>query len=161
MGKYGKIARLHGLLSEKKISCTELTKTYLGAIEKDNGALNAYVKVTPEAALETAARVDAKIAAGEPLAPLEGIPMTLKDNISTKGHRNDLLLQNAGKLCADLRRDRLEPAEKTKRRPARQGQHGRVRHGLLVRNLLLRRGEEPARHQPRGRRQQRRRGFRL
>ena len=84
MGKYGKIARLHGLLSEKKISCTELTKAYLGAIEKDNGALNAYVKVTPEAALETAARVDAKIASGEPLAPLEGIPMTLKDNISTR-----------------------------------------------------------------------------
>jgi aspartyl-tRNA(Asn)/glutamyl-tRNA(Gln) amidotransferase subunit A len=84
MGKYGKIARLHGLLSEKKISCTELTKAYLGAIEKDNGALNAYVKVTPEAALEIAARVDAKIASGEPLAPLEGIPMTLKDNISTR-----------------------------------------------------------------------------
>jgi aspartyl-tRNA(Asn)/glutamyl-tRNA(Gln) amidotransferase subunit A len=84
MGKYGKIARLHGLLSEKKISCTELTKAYLGAIEKDNGALNAYVKVTPEAALKIAARVDAKIASGEPLAPLEGIPMTLKDNISTR-----------------------------------------------------------------------------
>jgi aspartyl-tRNA(Asn)/glutamyl-tRNA(Gln) amidotransferase subunit A len=84
MGKYGKIAQLHSLMAEKKISCTELTKQYLDAIEKDNASLNAYVKVTPEAALETAARVDAKIAAGESIGLLEGIPMTLKDNISTK-----------------------------------------------------------------------------
>ena len=89
MEKHGKIARLHGLLADRKISCTELTKAYLGAIEKINASLNAYVKVTPETALEIAARVDAKIAAGEPLGPLEGIPMTLKDNISTNGIETD------------------------------------------------------------------------
>ncbi len=85
MGKYGKIARLHELIADKKISCTELTTQYLAAAEKENAALNAYVKTTPETALETAARVDAKIAAGEAIGLLEGIPMTLKDNISTKG----------------------------------------------------------------------------
>ena len=85
MGQYGTIARLHSLLSEKRLSCTELTRAYLDAIKKENSALCAYVKVTPETALKAAAKVDAKIAAGEPLAPLEGIPMTLKDNISTKG----------------------------------------------------------------------------
>ncbi len=85
MGKYGTIARLHARLEKKEISCTELTKAYLGAIGKENGGLNAYVKVTPEIALDTAAKVDAKLAAGESLSPLEGIPMTLKDNISTKG----------------------------------------------------------------------------
>ena len=85
MKKYGTIARLHSLLTEKRLSCTELTNAYLDAIEKENASLSAYVKVTPETARKTAAKVDAKIAAGEPLAPLEGIPMTLKDNISTKG----------------------------------------------------------------------------
>ena len=85
MGRHGTIAKLHGLLSEKQISCTELTKQYLAAIEKGNGALNAYVRLTPETALAAAARVDKRIAAGETLAPLEGIPMTLKDNISTDG----------------------------------------------------------------------------
>lgn len=85
MGQYGKIAKISELLRTKQLSCTELTKQYLGAIEKENGALNAYVRTTPETALETAARVDQKIATGEPLLPLEGIPMTLKDNISTKG----------------------------------------------------------------------------
>ena len=89
MEKHGKIARLHALLADRKISCTELTKAYLGAIEKSNAPLNAYVKVTPETALETAARVDAKITAGEPLSLLEGIPMTLKDNISTNGIETD------------------------------------------------------------------------
>lgn len=89
MEKHGTIARLHSLLTEKKISCAELTKEYLAAIDKSNAALNAYVKVTPEVALETAARVDAKIAAGESFGMLEGIPMTLKDNISTKGIETD------------------------------------------------------------------------
>ncbi len=85
MGRYGKIAQLHKLLTSKEISCTELTKKYLGAIQEENSVLNAYIKVTPETALASAAKVDAKIAAGETLAPLEGIPMTLKDNLSTNG----------------------------------------------------------------------------
>lgn len=85
MGKYGKIARLHELLITRQISCTELTKKYLDAIEQSNGELKAYVKTTPDTALETARNVDVKIAAGEQIAPLEGIPMTLKDNISTTG----------------------------------------------------------------------------
>ena len=85
MGKYSTISRLHGLLASGQMSCTELTKAYLAAIEKSNGSLNAYVKATPETALAAAAETDAKLAAGEALAPLEGIPMTLKDNISTRG----------------------------------------------------------------------------
>ncbi len=82
-----KIARLHAMLQNKEISCTELTQAYLDAIEKDNAALNAYVTATPETALNTAKAVDEKIAKGESLHLLEGIPMTLKDNISTNGIR--------------------------------------------------------------------------
>lgn len=85
MGKYGKIARLHELLVTRQIGCEELTRRYLDAVENENGDLKAYVKTTPETALETAKKVDAKIAAGESIAPLEGIPMTLKDNMSTNG----------------------------------------------------------------------------
>lgn len=83
--KTGTIKKLHDRLSNKEISCTELTQQYLDAVAKDNAALNAYVKVTPETALKTAAAVDEKIARGEEIALLEGIPMTLKDNISTDG----------------------------------------------------------------------------
>ena len=81
----GKIAELREQLLKKERSCTELTESYLRAIEKKNPVLNAYVKVTPEEALSAAKRVDEKLAAGKPLAPLEGIPMALKDNLSTKG----------------------------------------------------------------------------
>lgn len=80
----GKISKLHQLLEDRQISCRELTETYLSEIEKANGALNAYVNVTADKALETAQIVDKKISSGESLQPLEGIPMTLKDNISTK-----------------------------------------------------------------------------
>ena len=48
-----------------RVSCTELTKSYLEEIEKSNGELNAYVNVTPDTALETATTVDEKIAKGE------------------------------------------------------------------------------------------------
>lgn len=81
----GTISRLSEMLASKQISCTELTNKYLEEIEKANKSLNAYVAVTEEQALQTAKEVDEKIAQGEKLSPLEGIPMTLKDNISTKG----------------------------------------------------------------------------
>ena len=81
----GQIAKIQEMLTSGKISCVELTKKYLKAIEDSNKELNAYVTVTPDTALETAKKVDEKIARGEKLLPLEGIPMTLKDNISTKG----------------------------------------------------------------------------
>ncbi len=80
-----KIYKLHEMLVNKEISCKELTQKYIDAIEKDNGELNAYVTATPETALKTAEEVDRKIAKGEQTGLLEGIPMTLKDNISTDG----------------------------------------------------------------------------
>lgn len=83
--KTGTIKKLHDQLANKEISCTELTRQYLEAVEKDNQTLNAYVNVTSDEALKTAASVDEKIARGEEISLLEGIPMTLKDNISTDG----------------------------------------------------------------------------
>lgn len=81
----GYIEKIQSMLQNGEISCVELTKKYLKAIEEANGELNAYVTVTPEIALEQAKQVDEKIKRGEKLLPLEGVPMTLKDNISTNG----------------------------------------------------------------------------
>lgn len=81
----GKIKHYSKMLENKEISCKELAEKFLTEIESANKDLNAYVTVTADTALETAKKVDAKLAKGEKLAPLEGIPMTLKDNISTKG----------------------------------------------------------------------------
>ena len=81
----GYIEKIQSMLQNGEISCVELTEKYLKAIEETNGELNAYVTVTPEVALEQAKQVDEKIKRGEKLLPLEGVPMTLKDNISTNG----------------------------------------------------------------------------
>ena len=81
----GYIAKIHNMLAQKEISCAELTKEYLNRIESDNAALKAYVCVTADEALKTAEAVDKKIAAGEEIGMLEGVPMSLKDNMSTKG----------------------------------------------------------------------------
>lgn len=81
----GKILSLHRKLKEKEISATELVNAYLSAIERYNGKLGAYVNITEDTALKYAKTVDEKIARGEEISTLAGIPMTLKDNISTKG----------------------------------------------------------------------------
>ena len=80
-----KIRAINEMLTGKEITCTELTQQYLDAIDKSNGDLNAYVNVTADTALKAAKAVDDKIAKGEELPLLAGVPMTLKDNISTSG----------------------------------------------------------------------------
>jgi aspartyl-tRNA(Asn)/glutamyl-tRNA(Gln) amidotransferase subunit A len=73
-------------LKAKTFSATELTKAHIEAIEAANDALNAYVRLTPEAALEAAAESDRRLAKGE-ARPLEGLPLGNKDLFATKGVR--------------------------------------------------------------------------
>lgn len=79
------IRKLHDMLVFGAITCTALTQKYLDEIENSNKELNAYITVTPDVALAQAKAVDEKLSRGEEIGLLEGIPMTLKDNISTKG----------------------------------------------------------------------------
>jgi aspartyl-tRNA(Asn)/glutamyl-tRNA(Gln) amidotransferase subunit A len=80
------IGEIRRLLETKQLSCRELTKRFLHAAGEINPALNAYISVTEEAALKSAAAVDEKLRRGDALSPLEGVPFVLKDNISTKGY---------------------------------------------------------------------------
>lgn len=81
--KRGIIKHIHKLISKKEISCMELTKKYLDEIDKS--LLNAYITVCEEDALEQAKKIDEKVGAGEEIDILAGVPMTLKDVISTAG----------------------------------------------------------------------------
>jgi aspartyl-tRNA(Asn)/glutamyl-tRNA(Gln) amidotransferase subunit A len=74
----------HELLKAKKISSVELTKAYLDRIKAVDSKVRAIVTVTEEHALEQAKKADEQIAGGK-AGPLTGIPMLLKDNMSTKG----------------------------------------------------------------------------
>ena len=80
-----KIKKIHDMLVKGEISCVELTQKYIDAISATQNGLNAYVLTTKDEALAQAKAVDEKIKNGEEIGLLEGIPMTLKDNISTNG----------------------------------------------------------------------------
>ena len=86
MKLYDKAAHeLHDLLQRKEISSTELTKDVLARMDEVEGDVGAYLTQTRETALREAASADEKIARGEQIAFLEGIPGAIKDNICTKG----------------------------------------------------------------------------
>ena len=76
---------LHDMLVNKEITSVELTKDVLSRIDEVDGDVKAYLTLTREAALQQAALADEKIARGEKISFLEGIPGAIKDNICTKG----------------------------------------------------------------------------
>ena len=88
MSLYNKTAHeLHELLQTKKISAAELTADIFSHIDETEDKIGAYLTITRDKATADAKLVDDKIARGEKIAPLEGIPCAIKDNICTKGIR--------------------------------------------------------------------------
>lgn len=80
----GIIKKISAALKGREISCAELVGKYLDAIEQ-NRDLNAYITVTAGQAKAAADATDKRIAAGEDISLLDGVPMSIKDNITTKG----------------------------------------------------------------------------
>ncbi|MCS6802452.1 MAG: Asp-tRNA(Asn)/Glu-tRNA(Gln) amidotransferase subunit GatA [Chloroflexota bacterium] len=80
------IAEASERLARRDISAVELTRAHLDRIAAVERYVRAFVTVTPEVALAAAAAADRRLAAGE-RGPLLGVPMALKDVISTRGIR--------------------------------------------------------------------------
>lgn len=76
---------LSDMLKNKEISSVELTESVFSRIKSVEDKVNAYVTLNEEEALKAAAEIDQKRADGEQLSDLAGIPIGIKDNISTKG----------------------------------------------------------------------------
>ena len=76
---------LAAMLRAKEVSASEIAEASLGRIDAVEGQVDAYLTVTADEARTAAKRVDEKLAAGEEIAPLAGIPIAIKDNICTKG----------------------------------------------------------------------------
>jgi len=74
-------------LKNKDISAVELTTAALNRIDELDEKLGAFNSITRETALETAKKVDEKIANGEELPLLAGIPLALKDNMNLVGSK--------------------------------------------------------------------------
>jgi aspartyl-tRNA(Asn)/glutamyl-tRNA(Gln) amidotransferase subunit A len=84
------IASVRAALLAKKISARELAQDFLKRIDEQNPSLNAYLALSPDRALAHADQTDAAIARGATdatLPPLTGVPIAIKDVISTTGTR--------------------------------------------------------------------------
>ncbi|MBR5228580.1 MAG: Asp-tRNA(Asn)/Glu-tRNA(Gln) amidotransferase subunit GatA [Firmicutes bacterium] len=83
-----------------EVSCRQAVEAYLDAIEKKDGAINAYITVMRDEALARADEVQAKIDAGEYAdSPLAGVPVAIKDNMCTK----DVLTSAASKILSNFK----------------------------------------------------------
>jgi aspartyl-tRNA(Asn)/glutamyl-tRNA(Gln) amidotransferase subunit A len=87
------IEEIGKLFRKRKLSPVELTDFMLTRIERLNPKLNAYITVTAELALAQAKKAESELFAPRgrkghrDRGPLHGVPISLKDNISTKGIR--------------------------------------------------------------------------
>ena len=68
-------------------TATEVAHAALDAVQQRDGSVQAFLQVSPELALEAAARVDKARAVGEELPPLAGVPLAVKDNMNLVGTR--------------------------------------------------------------------------
>jgi aspartyl-tRNA(Asn)/glutamyl-tRNA(Gln) amidotransferase subunit A len=79
------VAEAAELLRGRKLSPVEYTKALIDRVERHDGQLNAFLRFTPEIALEDARRAEAEISRGAWRGPLHGVPYALKDIIDYAG----------------------------------------------------------------------------
>jgi aspartyl-tRNA(Asn)/glutamyl-tRNA(Gln) amidotransferase subunit A len=77
----------HQLLKRREISSVELTKAVLERISQVEDRVKAFLTITDDIALKMAEEADRRIASGENVTPLTGIPIAIKDNMCTRGIR--------------------------------------------------------------------------
>jgi len=73
--------KLVPLYRHKDLSVTEVITSVFEEIDLNDKNIHAFITLCRERALEDARRIDSKIAAGESLEPLSGVPVAIKDNM--------------------------------------------------------------------------------
>ncbi len=72
-------------VSSGEVSARSIAENYIETINESESDVNAFNLVTAEQALMDADEIDSKIASGETLGPLAGVPVSIKDNLCTRG----------------------------------------------------------------------------
>ncbi len=75
------------LISSGEASAVEVLDAHMARIERLNPRINAICTLVPDRALAEASEVDRRRAAGDPLGPLAGLPIAIKDLVRTRGIR--------------------------------------------------------------------------
>jgi len=90
------------LVTRRKVSVREVVAASLARIDARNPALNAIITRMDDAALATADALDARLARGDDIGPLAGVPVTIKVNVDQAGHAttNGLVTQK-GLIATD------------------------------------------------------------
>jgi len=78
-------AALSRAFRAKRLSPVEVTRAVLARIESSEPAINAMYIVSAESALKAAKAAERRWAKGKPLSRLDGVPVTVKENIGTAG----------------------------------------------------------------------------
>lgn len=73
------------LIRRKRLSPVEYVEAVLGAVERAQPRLNAFVTITAEQARRDAREAERAVMAGESLPPLHGVPVSIKDQVDTAG----------------------------------------------------------------------------
>jgi aspartyl-tRNA(Asn)/glutamyl-tRNA(Gln) amidotransferase subunit A len=79
------LTELGRMLRAGKVSSVEITEATLARIGRIDPSVHAFIRVTPERALQDAVRADAELAKGQDRGPLHGIPFGMKDIYDTAG----------------------------------------------------------------------------
>jgi Asp-tRNA(Asn)/Glu-tRNA(Gln) amidotransferase A subunit family amidase len=88
---------LAALIRSKQVSPVEVVDALLARIERVNGALNCFATVTAEEARDAAVAAEVAVMTGEPLGPLHGVPVSIKDLLFTRR----VLTTGGSRLFAD------------------------------------------------------------
>ena len=82
---YSSVRSLAAAIRDGRVSSVEVVDACLARIDTVNPALNAVVQLRADEARADARRADEAVARGEPVGPLHGVPMTIKDSLDTAG----------------------------------------------------------------------------
>src|SRR5688500_3387641 len=76
--------KLVALYQNQDLSVTEVITSVFDEIDRTDNDVHAFLTLSRDRAFEDARRIDASIAAGEPLEPLSGVPIAIKDNMALR-----------------------------------------------------------------------------
>ena len=148
------------LIRERAVTCQAVMRAHLDQIERVNPKVNAIVTLLPDQAVQGAREADRRLALGERIGPLHGLPVAHKDLLVTKGIRTTFGSPIYRDFVPDTDAVIVERLRARWRHHHRQDQHPGVRRRLADLQRGVRRHPQSVGRLEDLRRQQRRRGGR-